>query len=107
MHLDEVAKDVRERARRGTTTRQDVEDVCEAVAKLREEVRELADRLGAAEEVGDQALDMIIDLTNMLRRVLRRVLAGKRLTRKQIFHAVAFSWDAAAYVRRERQFRRS
>jgi hypothetical protein len=46
MHINELVKDVRERARRGTTTRQDVEDVCAAVAKLQEEVGELVDRLG-------------------------------------------------------------
>jgi hypothetical protein len=49
---------------------------------------------------------MIIALTDLLRRVLRRVLAGKRLTREQIVDAVACGWDATAYVRRERQFRR-
>jgi hypothetical protein len=99
MHIDELVKDVGERARRGTTTRQDVEDVCAAVAELQEIVEDLEDGLKDGEEVEVKALDMINALTGLL----RRAFAGERLTREEVAGAVtdgckAFGWDPEQHV---------
>ena len=88
---NDLVKDARERARRGTVTTQDIEDLTDAVEELQGQADELREKLDDADGEGEAAGELVKFLVMTIRAV---VVGGMPLTRERLREATdAFGLD--------------